>query len=115
MSTRYPVSLASRARRARAWLAPPSPAQMTGRLRGPCRAAGGGRDVEPRARERAHELSGSGRWCGTRENRARRCYRPASLRSTILVVYLFTGVTFVLHDASVGRARAAASARDELG
>ena len=31
---------------------------MTGRLRGHCRAAGGGRDVETRARERAHELSG---------------------------------------------------------
>ena len=29
--------------------------------------------------------------------------------------YLFTGVTFVLHDASVGRARAAASGRGELG
>ena len=29
--------------------------------------------------------------------------------------YLFTGVTFVFYDASVGRARAAASGRDELG
>ena len=29
--------------------------------------------------------------------------------------YLFTVVTFVLHDASVGRARAAVSGRDELG
>ena len=65
MSTRYPVSLASRARRARAWLASPSPEQMTGRLREPCRATGGGPDVEPRARERAHELFGSGRWCST--------------------------------------------------
>ena len=32
-----------------------------------------------------------------------------------LILYLFTVVTFVFYDASVGRARAAASARDELG
>ena len=38
-----------------------------------------------------------------------------SPNETTRPVYLFTGVTFVFYDASVGRARAAASGRDELG
>ena len=46
--------------------------QSPGSLRGLFRATGGGRDVEPWAPARAHELYGSSRRCGTRERRARR-------------------------------------------
>ena len=48
-----------------------------------------------------------------RSNRTARAHRSAYTAPA--VPYLFTVVTFVLHDASVGRARAAASGRDELG